>query len=225
MLRQLEKFFLKNPDDKKSSQYEMQILKNAFLKAAENNQISIVKSYLDQGYDVNLIDEKGNTALHVAARNGNTELVKLLLRRGVNINQLNYKGEEPIDLALLNIGSLVFIDQNHHNLFIQSIYLNNLTLVKLIIEHTPVKFNSNYIEIVKLLKLAPEKRLFKKQMDALYLGLFNKKDSHKNELVRAFGEKADPELLKDIGSFLNPKTDTIDITEVMKEHMIMKKSF
>ena len=60
--------------------------------ATQNNNVEFIKLLLDHGADINLVDEKGNTALHIAAKNGKTESFKFLLENGANGNLKNEDG-------------------------------------------------------------------------------------------------------------------------------------
>ena len=51
--------------------------------------------------DVNLQDEKGNTALHYASENNSSALMEILINSGAKLNILNKKGKTPSDWARL----------------------------------------------------------------------------------------------------------------------------
>lgn len=70
--------------------------------AAEDGDLAKVRSFLDQGADVNAISDRFKvSALHFAAQNGHTEVVELLLSRGsdVNIRAANENGFTPLHAA------------------------------------------------------------------------------------------------------------------------------
>lgn len=56
------------------------------ISAAKEGNITACKLLLEQGAEVNAMDEKGNTPLHYAAQGGYTELCKLLLEHGADVN-------------------------------------------------------------------------------------------------------------------------------------------
>ncbi|XP_074655199.1 uncharacterized protein LOC141908863 [Tubulanus polymorphus] len=70
--------------------------------AAETGNADIVKSIIDAGSIVNVLDgENGFSALHYAARSGKSEIVKVLVREGahMNRNRTFKEGEAPLHMA------------------------------------------------------------------------------------------------------------------------------
>lgn len=61
-----------------------------------------VRALLDYGADVNGIDNKGNTALHVAARAGFVASMKLLIDAGADVGTRNKNGKTALELAMRN---------------------------------------------------------------------------------------------------------------------------
>jgi ankyrin repeat protein len=63
-----------------------------------------VKTLLDLGFDIesrtNLVQSRGDTALHLAVWRGRTETVKLLIERGAAIEALNRAGFTPLAMAV-----------------------------------------------------------------------------------------------------------------------------
>lgn len=74
----------------------------ALLKAMHRGRISVVRTLLDGGADVNVACDcpgflgGGWTALMVAAREGHTEIVRALLEKGADVNHKNNKGETAL---------------------------------------------------------------------------------------------------------------------------------
>ncbi|XP_022093502.1 unconventional myosin-XVI-like isoform X2 [Acanthaster planci] len=67
--------------------------------AAANNYRDVAKYLLDHYADVDLEDDEGMTALHLAARFGHTKMIKLLTRRNANPKIANANEERAVDLA------------------------------------------------------------------------------------------------------------------------------
>lgn len=61
-----------------------------------------VKCLIENGLNVNIKDEFGNTPLIMAAQDGNTSLVKMLLKYGAEINESTYNGLTPIHAAIIS---------------------------------------------------------------------------------------------------------------------------
>jgi ankyrin repeat protein len=57
---------------------------------------------IDAGADVNLQDENGWTALHIAASVNNQEIVEILVDAGANLDMETLDGYTALDLALQN---------------------------------------------------------------------------------------------------------------------------
>ena len=66
--------------------------------AAENGLTEIARQLLDQGSDVNALDNFSNTPLHLAVRF--PEMVELLLARGARVEARNAFGNTPLHQAV-----------------------------------------------------------------------------------------------------------------------------
>lgn len=65
--------------------------------AAADNQVDVIKSYLDSGkFTPNSKDPNGYTPIHAAASYGHIELLKLLIQNGGNINIQDNEGDTPL---------------------------------------------------------------------------------------------------------------------------------
>jgi hypothetical protein len=51
------------------------------------------------GFDVNLVDQDGNTVVHNAAARGDTEMVRYLASKGADVKRYNRAGQTTIDVA------------------------------------------------------------------------------------------------------------------------------
>ena len=65
-------------------------------KYIKNNDIKLVKNYIDSGYDLDKQDNYGYTALILATYYNNVEIVKLLLNAGADINKQNNDGDTAL---------------------------------------------------------------------------------------------------------------------------------
>ncbi len=70
------------------------------LVAVKNDQQALVKTLINKGAFVDILDEKYGTPLYLAAARGNLNIVKLLLNAGADINRGYADGETPVMIAL-----------------------------------------------------------------------------------------------------------------------------
>lgn len=71
----------------------------AFFDAVKTNEAEEVKKLLDDGADVNSVDEWGETPLMWAARGGWPEMALLLLERGADADAQNEEDDTALTLA------------------------------------------------------------------------------------------------------------------------------
>jgi ankyrin repeat protein/TM2 domain-containing membrane protein YozV len=69
---------------------------DAFVSAAQNNDIATLKAALDQNIDVDVLDREGWSALAAAANFAKLDTVQLLLSRGADVNRRNSDGKTPL---------------------------------------------------------------------------------------------------------------------------------
>lgn len=72
---------------------------NAFYNSALNGQIAPVDNLINQGADVNHINQEGRTALMLASFNGHFDIVNLLINKGANINLVDNLGRSALMFA------------------------------------------------------------------------------------------------------------------------------
>lgn len=98
------KIIFKNLIEKKPLNYNL--VKGTLLVIDERFGKGAVKDVLEQS-----IDDKGNTALHIAAMGGDVDLAKILVKNGASIDIKNKKGNTPEIEAIKNQRS-VFDEQS-----------------------------------------------------------------------------------------------------------------
>ncbi|MFX0202854.1 MAG: ankyrin repeat domain-containing protein [Candidatus Hodarchaeota archaeon] len=69
-------------------------------KAADAGDLAKVKTFIQEGIDVNTKNKWGCTPLHCAARYGHKEVVELLIAKGADIKPKDTQGWTPIYLAM-----------------------------------------------------------------------------------------------------------------------------
>lgn len=75
---------------------------NALHAASANKHLTICRTLIESGIDVNAAQEGGFTPLQAAAQNGQLELVELLLQHGANAQATNKDGQTALDIARAN---------------------------------------------------------------------------------------------------------------------------
>jgi ankyrin repeat protein len=67
---------------------------------ARNGRTKRVEDSLNQGFQIDTEDDKGNTLLLVACQNSNKRLLEMLVLRGATINHQNAQGNTALHFAL-----------------------------------------------------------------------------------------------------------------------------
>lgn len=62
---------------------------------------TLVDYTLRRGQDINLVDNKGQTALHLACLGGSNEMISMLIDNGADVNARNIYSKTPAEYALL----------------------------------------------------------------------------------------------------------------------------
>lgn len=76
--------------------------------AADRGHVSIIQYLVSLGANVNLVDDCGNSPLHISAMAGQKEAVRLLLDAGADTTVVNCEGEAVIDLLRSEFPRIVF---------------------------------------------------------------------------------------------------------------------
>lgn len=74
-------------------------LDKELLKSAALCKIYGIQSFLAKGADIQSVDEKGNTALHIVSQEGHSGCAKFLIDKGTNPNTINMYGSTPLHFA------------------------------------------------------------------------------------------------------------------------------
>jgi len=72
----------------------------AFLDAVAKGSEETVRSMIDEGQDVNVADERGESALYKAVATGDSSLVQLLLKHFALVDHADLDGVRPIGIAI-----------------------------------------------------------------------------------------------------------------------------
>ncbi|WP_273021423.1 ankyrin repeat domain-containing protein [Rheinheimera sp.] len=78
------------------------------IEIASQNDIEAVKAYVDEGFDINIINSNGTTMLLAATIEGHSDLVEYLLKSGADPNLSNVQGTSPLfGASLLGFNEIV----------------------------------------------------------------------------------------------------------------------
>ena len=82
-----------------------------FFRAVDVDDVGAVQSLLQEGFDPNAVNAKGNSALYLALRDKSLKVAKLLIEQPkINLNQLNPSGENALMIACLQ-GDLALVER------------------------------------------------------------------------------------------------------------------
>jgi len=154
----------------------------AFLFAASENNLSMVKKLLDDGADIDIADADGNTALMLAAEENHCSIITILLNRGVDINKTDLLGLTALMAAIIygNIDAVECLvsnprikidqqDQHGNSALMIAVNQNNLPIIQKLLAHganinladfeviTPLMFaaTNGYVDVVQYLATYP----------------------------------------------------------------------
>jgi len=74
--------------------------------AATRGDIEALSNLFESGIDINTVDTKKNTALHLAAKHGHTGIMHFLINHGADLNALNDRSSTPLHLTEKNIEAI-----------------------------------------------------------------------------------------------------------------------
>ena len=70
------------------------------IKIVKTNDIKMLRDNL-KFYNINIVDEKNNSLLHIAILNNNPEIVSFLVMNSINLNSQNEAGYTPLHFSIL----------------------------------------------------------------------------------------------------------------------------
>lgn len=154
----------------------------------------LMKAYIAKGIDVNITDEKGETALHCACHYGDTEIVELLITHGANVNVATQSGTTPL-----------MIVANQPHIIVKgniNTYENKLAILRLLLQHgaNPLAELSNRKTMRTVLERCKDGHFLEvikdhmegKRLERVYLDVpYDEKDQ-----VKALGAKWDADRKK-----------------------------
>jgi len=175
----------------------------AFFSAAHDGDVVALKSYLDNGGDIDVVDYTGTTALLMAIVQNKMEAVEVLLKNGANVNicdGMNYTAllEAVLKNKEFSIKYVELLLEKGANVNVQTIPE----------KHTPLMFAAEEgdIEVVKL--------LVKKGADTKL----------KDSLDKTAVQKAIKNRHKEVVKFLSQITDDPQTEKMIKERMKKRES-
>ncbi len=132
-----------------------QVPANDLLTLANEDNITGIKSLFKTETDIHAMDERGNTALHIAAINNNASLIQFLINEGANSTLTNFSGDTPLHCAIKNNandaakvlaaqGDNIFIENaDGKNSLEQALTYGTVFLDSFITEHTATLKDKN----------------------------------------------------------------------------------
>lgn len=72
---------------------------NSLNELVEKGNVRRIERFLEEGNDVNEVDENGITALNVAINNGNEEIIKYLVENGADVNYIDLEEKSILQIA------------------------------------------------------------------------------------------------------------------------------
>ena len=117
------------------------------ISCQKKDRIAAVKILL-QEYNVNLVDNYGQSALHYAAANDNVDAIRLLLDHKANINMANKKGLTPLmysikkqhrigaaTILLKEYADVNHVDNSGHSSLHYAAARDNVDAIRLLLDH------------------------------------------------------------------------------------------
>ena len=77
-------------------------MSRTLIDECKDGNINEVYKMIDDGADVNITTNNGNTPLHIASQNGHLQVVEVLIASGGLVNEANNYGNTPLSVAQMN---------------------------------------------------------------------------------------------------------------------------
>ena len=74
-------------------------MSRALIRECEDGNIEAVKEMIANGADIHMVNDLGETPLHVASSKGHLEIVKVLTASGGLVNEAKNDGDTPLHIA------------------------------------------------------------------------------------------------------------------------------
>ena len=159
-----------------------------------------IKDLIDKGADVNGVDEKGNTPLHVAVLYGYEDFVDILIASKADVNKVNTDEMSPLDFVVHNLNEQAKLEVGKRD----ARYIEELNLIAKALKAKGAEAKSK--------ELTEEAKKLEGVADAF--GIKEDKENGK--------EKVDPQVLKQefVDAVIAGKWDVVQ--EQLKDHPELK---
>ena len=85
------------PEEKSKPTEVLLLSSKEFFSKVRHNHFDTIKQQIEFKVDLDLRDERGNTALHVSCQNNHKKLAALLIDSDCDINAMNHQGKTALD--------------------------------------------------------------------------------------------------------------------------------
>ncbi|GAB1295204.1 Ankyrin-3 [Apodemus speciosus] len=97
----------------------------SYLRAARAGHLEKALDYIKNGVDVNICNQNGLNALHLASKEGHVEVVSELLQREANVDAATKKGNTALHIASLNGFTPLYMAAQENHLEVVRFLLDN----------------------------------------------------------------------------------------------------
>ncbi|OUM69971.1 hypothetical protein PIROE2DRAFT_37789, partial [Piromyces sp. E2] len=74
--------------------------KVSWFNAIKDDDLAVVKDLIEKDFDIEIVNEKGNTALLIASKEGYFDIVEYLVEHQADVNVSNEAGDTALMLAI-----------------------------------------------------------------------------------------------------------------------------